>query len=139
MNSCVLSGNISTDVELKHTQSGIPVTSFNLAVRRPHTKDVTDFFTVVAWRSTAEFISSYFQKGDGIEVRGYAMPREFKDKNGNKRTVTEFTAEEVDFGKSRRNKETARPSGGAAYEQNNSDDGFVEVNDDSPFSDDLPF
>lgn len=100
MNKVILTGYVANDIELKTTQSGTPVVSFTVAVRRPRTKDdTTDFLTVVAWRHTAEFISKYFQKGSGIEVSGIITIRKWQDKDGNNRYSTEIVAEEVDFGK----------------------------------------
>ena len=135
MNVVVFSGNIASNIELKHTNSGIPVTSFNLAVRRPGTKnEVTDFFPIVAWRSTAEFICNHFQKGDGIEVQCTATKRSYEDKNNNKRTETEFVADRVDFGKAKKLKDPEQAQPNVAYEQNYTPDKFVEYN-----GDDLPF
>ena len=61
INKVFIKGNISSEVELKQTQSGTSVCSFNVAVNR-FTKDPneakTDFFTVVAWQQKAEFVSS---------------------------------------------------------------------------------
>ena len=140
MNVVIFSGNISTEIELKHTQTGIPVTSFNLAVRRPGTKEkITDFFKIVAWRSKAEFISGHFAKGDGIELKCSAITRKYKDKNGNQQEVTEFVVDEADFGKAKKSNSQRNE---AAYEQNNevantqssTTDGFAEYE-----SDDLPF
>lgn len=135
MNIVVFSGNIASDIELKYTQSGIPVTSFNLAVRRPGAKEsVTDFFPIVAWRSTAEFICNHFQKGDGIEVQCIATTRKYEDKNHNRRTATEFVADRVDFGKAKKPREPEPQENNVANEQNYTQEGFTEYD-----GDDLPF
>lgn len=59
MNKVVLVGNITQDIELRTTASGIPTCSFGLAVGRSRkNKDgsrTTDFITIVAWRHTAEY------------------------------------------------------------------------------------
>ena len=99
MNKVIETGYIASDIELKQTNDGINVTSFNLAVKRPHTRDKTDYFKVVCWRSTAEFVSRYFTKGSGIEVSGHLETRSWEDQNGTKRYAVEIVAEEVDFGK----------------------------------------
>ena len=99
-NKVILMGNISTEVELKQTQSGASVCSFNVAVNR-FTKDKNetnvDFFTVVAWQAKAEFVSRYFGKGKPILVCGRLENRTWTDKNGNKRVSAEIIAEEVSF------------------------------------------
>lgn len=100
LNKVIIHGNISTPVELKATNNGTSVCSFNVAVNR-YSKDPTeakaDFFTVVAWQAKAEFVARHFSKGKPILVCGRLENRSFEDKNGNKRTVTEIIAEEVSF------------------------------------------
>ena len=99
-NKCIIQGNISNEIELKQTQSGTSVCSFNVAVNRfskePDAKKV-DFFTVVAWQQKAEFVSRYFKKGSPILVCGRLENREWSDKQGNKRISTEIIAEEITF------------------------------------------
>ena len=64
LNQIVLMGRLTRDPELRRTQSGLPVVSFSLAVERDFGQrdgeKQTDFIDVVAWRSTAEFVSKYF-------------------------------------------------------------------------------
>ena len=100
INKVIIKGNISNEVELKQTQNGTSVCSFNVAVNR-FSKDSgeakVDFLTVVAWQQKAEFVSKYFSKGKGIIVVGRLENREWQDKQGNKRISTEIIAEEIDF------------------------------------------
>lgn len=99
-NKVILIGNLRADPELKQTQNGVSVTSFSLAVSRRKVKDQepqTDFINIVAWRSTAEFICKYFQKGKAILVVGSLQTRSWEDQNGQKRYVTEVVADEAQF------------------------------------------
>lgn len=97
-NKIIIIGNISNEIELKQTQSGLSVCSFNVAVnRRGNGEQKTDFFTVQAWRKTAEFVAQYFKKGSPILVCGQMQTRDFTDKQGNKRTAYEIVADEVSF------------------------------------------
>ena len=48
MNNICLTGRLTSDVELKQTQSGVSVCSFSVAVKRPNVKDTTDFINCVA-------------------------------------------------------------------------------------------
>lgn len=97
-NKVILGGRLTSDVELKQTQSGIPVCSFTVAVNRKASKNQeTDFIKCNAWRQTAEFISRYFRKGSSICVVGNIQQREWTDKDGNKRPITEVTVEEASF------------------------------------------
>ena len=95
MNSINLIGNICADTELKMTQTGKAVCTFRLAVKRPRTKDTTDFFNVVCWNSQAEFVSKYANKGTKIWVTGTLTSRNYEDKNGNKRTAFEIIVDSL--------------------------------------------
>ena len=97
MNNIILIGRATNSVELKQTQAGKSVVSFSLAVKRPFTKDTTDFHTIVAWDKHAELISKYIHKGDQVCIRGYLTTRSWTDKQGNKRNTTEVVADEVSF------------------------------------------
>lgn len=101
MNNISLVGRLTKDPELAQTQNGIPVCSFTLAVRRPHTKDVTDFININAWRQSAEYISSYARKGNLVSVNGYLTERKWQDRNGNSRISFEVMADALEICESR--------------------------------------
>ena len=62
----------------------------------------SDFFTVVAWRNTAEFVAKHFKKGDSLTVQGRAEVRKYTDKDGNNRETVEIIADSVYFGEKKR-------------------------------------
>lgn len=132
LNVVVLTGYVASEVELKATPSGISVCRLRLATKRRGTKDKTDFFDVICWRSTAEFVSRYFQKGKRIEVSGVLTTREWTDKEGKKRTVVEVQAEEVCFG------EKAGTEKGQAQQQQQPPEEAGNYEELAP-DDDLPF
>lgn len=106
LNQVVLMGRLTASPELRHTQSGVAVTTFRLAVDRDF-KDKdgekkADFLPVVCWRGTAEFVAKYFAKGRLVAVCGRLQVREYTDKDGNKRSVTEIVADNVYFGDAKR-------------------------------------
>ena len=106
LNEIVLMGRLTRDPELRRTGNGTAVTSFSLAVDRDFKgqdgERETDFIDIVAWRSTAEFVSKYFTKGRMAVVKGRLQVRDWTDKDGAKRRSTEVLAESVYFGDSRR-------------------------------------
>ena len=112
LNVVVLTGRLTADPELKTTQSGVSVCSFCIAVERRYKSGedrVSDFISIVSWRSSAEFVSKYFKKGQMIAVEGSIQTRKYQDKDGNNRTAFEVLANNVqfaDFGK-RENKQNA--------------------------------
>ena len=69
INSCVLMGRLTRDPEKRYTADNTPVTSFSIAVNRD--KDRSDFFDCTAWRKTADFVSTYFAKGDMIQHKAF--------------------------------------------------------------------
>ena len=106
LNKIILMGRLTRDPELRRTQSGTAVTSFSLAVDRDFKSQSgekeTDFIDIVAWRSTAEFVSKYFTKGRMAVVEGRLQIRDWTDRDGGKRRSAEVIAENVYFGDSRR-------------------------------------
>ena len=112
LNRIILMGRLTRDPELRHTQNGTAVASFSLAVDRDF-KDrnsgerATDFIDVVAWRQTGEFVSRYFTKGRMAVVEGRLQMRDWTDKDGNKRRSAEVVADNVYFGDSKRDAESA--------------------------------
>ena len=113
LNHIVLMGRLTRDPELRRTGSGIAVASFTLAVDRDYAAQgaerETDFVDIVAWRSTAEFVSKYFTKGRMAVVSGRLQIRNWQDKDGNKRRSAEVVANDVYVGDSKR--DGAAPGG----------------------------
>ena len=106
LNRIIIMGRLTRDPELRRTGSGTPVTSFSLAVDRDfksqNGEKETDFIDVVAWRSTAEFVSKYFTKGRMAVVEGRLQIRDWTDRDGGKRRSAEVVADNVYFGDSKR-------------------------------------
>lgn len=104
LNRIILMGRLTHDPELRRTQSDTPVCSFSLAVDRDYKRDgekETDFIDIVAWRSTADFVSKYFTKGRMAVVEGRLQIRDWTDKEGSKRRSAEVIADNVYFGDSK--------------------------------------
>ena len=154
LNKIILMGRLTRDPELRHTQTGTAVASFSLAVDRDF-KDkatgdrTTDFIDVVAWRQTGEFVSRYFTKGRMAVVEGRLQIRDWTDKDGNKRRSAEVVADNVYFGDSKWDAESAgpysggysAPSGGrspapSGFGAPDMGDQFAELSDDDG---ELPF
>ena len=106
LNKILLMGRLTRDPELRRTGSGTAVTSFAIAVDRDfksqNGEKETDFIDVVAWRTTAEFVSKHFSKGRMAVVEGRLQIRDWTDKDGTKRRTAEVIADNVYFADSRR-------------------------------------
>ena len=79
LNRVILMGRLVADPELKTTNTGISVTSFRIAVDRSYVKQgeerQADFFDIVAWRNSAEFVCRNFSKGSLIAIDGQLQSR----------------------------------------------------------------
>ena len=130
LNKVILMGRLTKDPELRHTQTGLPVVSFSLAVDRGFKPSQSpngdsspeggakgasvDFINIVAWRSTAEFVSKWFTKGQLVAVSGRLQVRSYKDREGYSRVITEVVADEVFFAeKPSQSLRDSSPEGGA--------------------------
>lgn len=130
MNKIMLIGNLTSDPELRTTPNGVSVCTFRIAVNRRF-KDgdgnqQMDFIPVICWRQLADLCGKYLSKGKKVGVAGSLQSRSYEDKSGNKRTVYDVVADEVEF------LSPKGTNGGGQYED--APDGFVEVDDSE-----LPF
>ncbi len=150
LNHIVIMGRLTRDPELRRTQTGTAVVSFTLAVDRDFTsrdggERQTDFIDVVAWRSTAEFVSKYFAKGRMAVVSGRLQIRDWTDREGGKRRSAEVVADNVYFGEAKRTDgeayaqrepQDAAPGAFSGYTAPVQSSDFAELDDDDG---DLPF
>ena len=127
LNHIVLMGRLTRDPELRHTGSGLAVASFSLAVDRDYKgqsgEKETDFVDIVAWRSSADFVSKFFTKGR-LQIR------DWKDKDGNNRRSAEVVAEHVYFGDSKRSESdtaSAPPASGDFREISEDEEGELPL------------
>lgn len=129
MNNVSLLGRIAEHPELKTTQSGKSVMSFDLAVQGLNNDAAPDYIPIVCWDKTAEFVNLHLGKGRQIVVVGRLTARKYTDKDGNNRKAVEVVASRVWFADS---KKDAAPQ--PAADTSNNASGFQEVNDE-----DLPY
>lgn len=95
MNKVFIVCNLTKDVTKRETTTGKSVASLSVAVNGYN--DTTDFFTVNVWGNQAEHCAKYLKKGSKVLVEGEIHNRSYEDRDGNKRTVTEITANNVEF------------------------------------------
>lgn len=96
MNCVNLIGRLTRDPEPKMTSSGVTLLTFSIAVDRGDKDRNTDFINCQAWRTTAEFITKYFHKGDPIAVTGKIVTRSY-EKDGQTIKVFEVLTTEAGF------------------------------------------
>ena len=101
MNKVYLIGNLTRDPEISESGSGLTLCRFAIAVNRNYSSSdgerQTDFFNITVWRALAENCGKYLKKGSKVAVVGSLQNRSYEDKDGNKRSVTDIVASEVEF------------------------------------------
>lgn len=98
INRTILQGRLCADPEMRRTQNGTAVCSFRVAWSETvKDRETKLFLNCVAWQGTAEMICKYFRKGKELAVEGRLSTREYDDRDGNRRSVTEMTVDRVHF------------------------------------------
>lgn len=153
MNRIVLTGHIVNEPVFKlGNSSNISIITLTLASRRNFKNKEgnyeSDFLNLVAYRNTADFINKYFKKGDMICVEGRVQVRNYDDKDGNKRYVTEIVVESAEFVGAKKDSSTNELTEEVKIPQNyksnyeGTNDLSIQLNDDDidkVFDNSLPF
>lgn len=99
MNHFSFYGRISQDIELRQTSGDKPlsIANFSIAVNRKGKDAGADFFRLTVFGKPADIIHQYFGKGSRIAVSGHVQNNSYTDKDGKKRTQTQFIVDDFDF------------------------------------------
>lgn len=100
INKAILIGNLGANPEVRYTQTGSAVASFNLATTETWVKDgkkneKTEWHRIVAFDRLGEICGEYLSKGSKVYIEGKIQTRQWDDKDGNKRYTTEIVAREM--------------------------------------------
>ncbi len=142
MNKTILLGRLTKNPEIKFSQTNnIKVATFSLAVNRKYVKQgeerQADFFNIVAYSKLAEFVERFLKQGIQICVLGRLQTRNYEDKNGVKRYVTEIIAEEIDFADSytkiEGNTDNTEKTISEDLKEKDTSEDFISNGDDLPF------
>jgi len=112
LNTVVLVGRLCTQPESKQTTSGTTVGNFRIAVNRRGKSDEADFFNVVCFEKTAQFVAQYVDKGALVGVEGRLQSRTYQKENGDNVHVVEVIANSVQALESKREAEQRRAQAG---------------------------
>ncbi|MBX3464261.1 MAG: single-stranded DNA-binding protein [Planctomycetes bacterium] len=101
-NKVILLGNLTRDVELRHTQSGMALAKFGMAINRKWSqngeqKESTCFVDLTAWGRQAEVLSQYVRKGSQLFVDGRLEYSTWEAEGGGKRSKLEVVVENFQF------------------------------------------
>lgn len=151
INKVILVGNLGKDPEVRTVQSGIQVARFSLATSESYTNkegqkiDSTEWHNVVLWRGLANLAEKYLKKGNKVYIEGKIRYRQYDDKDGNKKYITEIEASEMQLLERPQNAgggytNTANSNvNDTVSSSNNYSSGNQNIESAPPDKDDLPF
>jgi single-strand DNA-binding protein len=100
-NKVQLIGNLGNAPEIKTLESGSKLARLSVATHETYKNakgekiTETQWHNVVAWGKTAEIVEKYFTKGLEVLIEGKLINRNYTDKEGKKRYVTEVEANDL--------------------------------------------
>lgn len=143
INKAILVGNVGGDPEIRSLENDTKVATFSLATsetfkdRNGQRQERTAWHRIVAWRQLAGIIEQYVHKGSKLYIEGRITYRQYKDKDGNDRNITEIVADEMKMLDSKGGGSTI--SGGSVGEPNTNYDSAPQPTQAPLEPDDLPF
>jgi single-strand DNA-binding protein len=103
VNKVILVGRLGADPDMRYTPSGQGVCELRVATseswndKNGQRQERTEWHRVVVWGKRAEICSKYLSKGRQVYIEGRIQTRNYDDKEGNKRYITEVIANDVQF------------------------------------------
>jgi single-strand DNA-binding protein len=101
LNKVMLIGRLGKDPEIRYTPEGSAVANFSLATSETWNdksgtrQERTEWHNIVAWTRLADLAKRYLAKGRQVYIEGRIRTREYDDKDGNKRRITEIIANQM--------------------------------------------
>ncbi len=149
-NKVMLMGNLTRDIELRHTSGNTAVAKIGLAVNRKFrvgegdTREMREEVTFVdceAWGRTAEIMSQYLQKGRPVFIEGRLKLDQWQDQQGNNRSKLLVVVESFQFVDSREGGGGGGGGGGGRAPAAAASQGGSSYQSDAPpmTEDDIPF
>ncbi len=146
VNKAILVGNLGRDAEFTTTTGGFPIARFSLATthRRKDSKsgqweDRTEWHRIVLLGSQAESLRDYLRKGRQIYVEGRIETRNWDDKDGQKRYMTEIIADKIQLLGSPGGADRGAASGRGRSAEDTGDQGVHDQESQLGPDDDVPF
>ena len=101
INKVILVGNLGKDPEVRHLENNVAVATFTLATSESYKDktgpriEKTEWHNIVMWRGLAEVAEKYLKKGQTVYIEGKIRSRNYQDKEGQTRYITEIVADEM--------------------------------------------
>ena len=147
-NKVLLMGNLTRDVEIRHTSSNTAVGNFGIAVNRRYKTQSGDqreevtFVDCEAWGRTAEVMAQYLSKGRSVFIEGRLKLDQWEDKNGGgKRSKLSVVVENFQFVDSNQGggQGSGGGGGGGGYARSGAGGGYNDGGGSQIDHDDIPF
>ncbi|MDR2148197.1 MAG: single-stranded DNA-binding protein [Tannerella sp.] len=105
LNKVILIGNVGKDPDIRYFDNGNAIANFPMATSERGYKlangteipERTEWHNIVATRDRAQFVEKYVKKGSSVYVEGKIRSRNYDDKDGIKRYITEIFADRIEF------------------------------------------
>ncbi|MBL7932779.1 MAG: single-stranded DNA-binding protein [Bacteroidia bacterium] len=121
VNKVILIGNLGKDPELRYLEGNIAKLSFSLATtevykdKNGNKVEHTEWHNIIMWRGIAENAEKLLKKGMQVYIEGKLQTRQWTDKDGQKKNITEIIAENFNLLQRR---EHNASSGSTSFESN---------------------
>lgn len=92
LNRVILVGNLTADLELRHTSSGLPYARFRVAT---NDREMAEFHSILVWRGTAEAAARLGKKGSRVYIEGRLHNSSWRSKDGQQQYRVEVVAETI--------------------------------------------
>ena len=102
LNSVIIVGNLTKDIEVKYTQSGSAIGNISIASNRSKKQgdqwvDEVSYFDVVLFGKSVENLQQYLTKGKKVAVQGHLKQDRWKDQQGNNKSKISIISESIQF------------------------------------------
>ncbi len=100
LNKIMLIGNLGNDAETRFTTNNLSVTTFSLATSRSYKGKDGNWVNETTWHNVVsynlpDFFKEALKKGKKFYIEGRLSKRDYTDKEGIKRYVTEVVSEKL--------------------------------------------
>lgn len=140
MNSTIMMGRLTAEPDIKYTNDGKIIAKFNLAVNRRFKQEgqpAVDFFSIVAFGKTADFINKYFHKGMKTVITGELRNNHYTDNKGVKHYSEQIVISTIEFAESKTSMEFVESKTAKENTTANVEGGFISIPDG--IEEELPF
>lgn len=140
MNLTIMMGRLTAEPDIKYTNDGKIIAKFNLAVNRRFKQEGqpdTDFFSIVAFGKTANFINNYFHKGMKAVITGELRNNHYTDNKGVKHYSEQIVISTIEFAESKTSMEFVESKTAKENTTANVEGGFISIPDG--IEEELPF